>query len=255
MIPSERIKQITDILYQQKTVSVKELCSILYCSPSTIRRDLIDLEEAGVLRRTRGGATLISKNITEFSSYIRSLENSKEKQKIASMTTDMIHDDMSIFLDSSSTVHFICDYLYKYKNLIIITNSILVPYKLMNHDDLRVFCTGGVLKRHTHSLVGDMSYAFVKNYKPDICFFSCKAIYPTGIFEADYQQTNVKKNMLANAGKSVLLVDHSKFEDSAFIAIDDFSNVDTIITDKKPNNFKDFSMEQREKFLWPEKNE
>lgn len=251
MIPSERIKQITDILYQQKTVSVQELCKILYCSPSTIRRDLIDLEEAGVLRRTRGGATLISKNTTEFSSYIRSLENSKEKQMVASMAVDYIHDDMSIFMDSSSTVHFICDFLYKFKNLIIITNSILVPNKLMNHDDLRVFCTGGVLKRHTYSLVGDMSYAFVKNYKPDICFLSCKAIDSSGIYEADYQQTNVKKNMLANAGKVVLLVDSSKFEDSAFIAIDDFSNIDIILTEKKPDTFTKFSQEQRDKFIWP----
>lgn len=251
MIPSERITQITDILYQRKSVSVQELCKILYCSPSTIRRDLIDLEDAGVLRRTRGGATLVSKNTSEFSSYIRSLENPTAKQTIAAIASDYIQDDMSIFMDSSSTVHFICDYLYKFKNLIIITNSILIPNKLINHDDVKVFCTGGVLKRHSYSLIGDMSYDFVKNYKPDICFFSCKAVDPSGVYEADYQQTNVKKTMLANASKSILLADTSKYKDSAFISISDLSNVDVIITEKKPTSFLDFHPPHRRKFVWP----
>lgn len=154
MIPSERIEQIKELLYQQKSVSIQELCDKLFCSPSTIRRDLIDLEDAGILRRTHGGAVLVSKNTTEFSSYIRSLENTKEKHYISKIATNYIKDDMSIFMDSSSTVHALCNHLYKFKNLIIITNSILIPYTLINHDDLTVFCTGGVQKRHSYSLIG-----------------------------------------------------------------------------------------------------
>lgn len=250
MIPSERIRQIKEILHRSKTVSIQELCDTLYCSASTIRRDLIDLEEAGVLRRTRGGATLVSANTSEFSDYVRRQENRDKKQTIAQIASDFIEDDMSIFMDSSSTVHYLCNTLYKYKNLIVITNSVLIPCTLADYENIRVFCTGGVLKQHSYSLIGNMSYEFIKNYKPDLCFLSCKALDPYGVYEADYQQTHVKKTMLANANRSILLADSSKFSGSAFISISDLEDIDKIITEREPDNFSEFFPSQQSKFVW-----
>ena len=252
MIPAERMKEITELLYEKKNVSIKKKKKKIYASPSTIRRDLIYLEKAGVLRRTRGGATLVSLNTSEFSSYVRSQENIEKKQKIVKIAFKFVQDDLSMYMDSSSTVHLLCDYLFRFKNLIIITNSILIPNRLINHDDIHVFCSGGVLKPHSHSLIGDMSHEFLSYYTPDLCFLSCKAINEEGIFEADFQQTNAKKTMIKNNNKVILLVDSTKFHKNAFIKISSLEHIDYIVTDKKPSEFEKYPDEYKAKFIWDE---
>lgn len=255
MIPAERMEEITELLYKKKSVSIKDIAKKIYASPSTIRRDLIDLEKAGVLRRTHGGATLVSTNTSEFSSFIRSQENKDKKQLIAKLAANFLDNDLSIFMDSSSTVHFLCDHMSEFKNIVIITNSIFIPNTLLNHDDIHVFCSGGVLKPHSHSLIGEMSYSFLKNYTPEISFISCKAIDPSGLYEADYQQIKTKEIMLENAKKKILLVDSSKFSKKAFINISSLENIDYIITDKLPNNFNSYSEENKKKFIYPKDEE
>lgn len=252
MIPAERMEEITELLYRKKSVSIKDIAEKIFASPSTIRRDLIDLEKAGVLRRTHGGATLVSTNTSEFSSFVRSQENREKKQITAKLASRFLDNDLSIFMDSSSTVHFLCDHMSDFKNIVIITNSIFIPNTLLNHDEVHVFCSGGVLKPHSHSLIGDMSHSFLMNYSPEIAFLSCKAIDSNGIYEADYQQIKTKEIMIKNAKKKILLVDSTKFNKKAFINVSSLDSIDYIITDKMPSNLNNYSEENKKKFIYPE---
>ena len=56
MLPLERQNRILEILSERKSATVEELCATLYSSGATIRRDLTVMENAGLLRRTHGGA-------------------------------------------------------------------------------------------------------------------------------------------------------------------------------------------------------
>lgn len=79
MIQKERTEKILKILRSKDVVSIKFLCDTLFCSKSTIRRDLIELEDENLVRRSRGGVVLIKQQTTEFSDNFRSNTNKLEK--------------------------------------------------------------------------------------------------------------------------------------------------------------------------------
>lgn len=231
MIPNERLNQIRTILYERKTISIKELCKILFSSQSTIRRDLIELEKTGFLRRTHGGATLVKQTTTEFSSTIRSLDNIEAKKKICKLASKFIKDDMSIFIDSSSTLYFITDYLTKHHNIKLITNGLKISSDLRYSDNVEVFLAGGVVKSNSLSIVGDYASEFINEFNADLCLLSCNFLDENGFYEADYQQAKIKKNMIKNSTKKLMLCDSSKFGYSSYVNLAKLDEIDYIITE------------------------
>ncbi|MDD7434468.1 MAG: DeoR/GlpR family DNA-binding transcription regulator [Peptoniphilaceae bacterium] len=251
MIPEERFQKITELLKQKKAVTNKEIMSAVYASLSTIRRDLIDLEKAGVVRRIKGGAMLASSTTAEVSGLVRFQQSKAEKQSISAMAAEYLKDGQAIYLDSSSTTYYLCNWLSARKNMVVVTNSIRVPIALMNADSVRVFCAGGLLKHNSHSLIGSDTAQFLMKYRAEICFFSCMGLGSEGLFEADEQQVVIKSTMIRNAKRSILMVDHSKFCSEAFIKLADFSAVDLILTDRQPDNWEEFDAETQAKMRWP----
>ena len=234
MIPTERIEQIKEILSEKKTVSIKELTERLYVSRSTIRRDLIELEKLGLIRRDHGGVTRIENSITEFGSSIRGLENQEEKKKISELVSTYLKDDMSIFIDSSSTTSYLCKHFKNFNNLIVVTNGLNIANELRKEENIQLFFTGGRVKNNSYSVLGQYANDFIKHFYVDITFISCKCLTLDGVFEADYEQGMLKKYMLQNSKTKILLADHRKFDCTScvrFATLDDF---DVIATDSKP---------------------
>lgn len=244
MIPEERITQIKNILYEKKDISVNELCKLLYCSPSTIRRDLLELEKNGLLRRTHGGATLVTNTTTEFSSSLRALDNREAKKYICNIASKFIEDDMSIFIDSSSTLYFITEHIAKHHNIKIITNGLKIATELRYSNNVEIFLTGGVLKTNSLSVIGDYASSFIRDFNVDLCLMSCKCLDEKGFYEADYQQAQIKKNMLYNSKTKLMLCDSSKFGYSSYINLAKIDDVDYIITNEVDStdyfNYDDF---------------
>ncbi|MDD7593164.1 MAG: DeoR/GlpR family DNA-binding transcription regulator [Peptoniphilaceae bacterium] len=247
------MQKITALLKQRKAVSNKEIMDTVYASLSTIRRDLIDLEKAGVVRRIKGGAMLASSTTAEVSGFVRFQQQKAEKQSIAALAATYLKDGQAVFLDSSSTTYYLCNWLSEHRNMVVITNSIMVPFSLMNVDSVRIFCSGGQLKFNSHSLIGSETIAFMSQYRAELCFFSCMGLGPDGLFEADEQQAAIKSTMIRNARRAILMVDHTKFQSDAFIRVMDFSQLEAILTDRKPDNWDDFAPEVQDKMYWPDR--
>ncbi|QQK08408.1 DeoR/GlpR family DNA-binding transcription regulator [Miniphocaeibacter halophilus] len=243
MIPEERIHQIKNILYEKKNISVKELCKILYCSPSTIRRDLLELEKNGLLRRTHGGATLITNTTTEFSATLRALDNKEAKKRICNLASNFLRDDISIFIDSSSTLYFITEYISSFHNIKVITNGIKIATELRYSDNVEVFLTGGVVKTNSLSIVSEYASTFVKDFNADLCLLSCKCLDNNGYYEADYQQAQIKKNMINNSKLKLMLADSTKFGYNSYINLASHNDIDYLITEKIDPN-KSFNYDQ-----------
>lgn len=245
MIPEERIEQIRNILYEKKNISVNELCNLLYCSPSTIRRDLLELEKTGLLRRTHGGATLVTNTTTEFSSALRALDNTEAKKYICDLASKFIKDDMSIFIDSSSTLYFITEHIAKHHNIKVITNGLKVATELRYSNNIDVFLTGGILKSNSLSIIGDYASSFIRDFNADLALLSCKCLNEKGFYEADYQQAQIKKNMIYNSKTKLMLCDSSKFGYSSYINLAKLEDFDYIITNEinstKYFNYSDFT--------------
>ncbi len=138
---NERHKKILDILEEKGKVSVAFLAKKLYVCEMTIRRDLTTLEQGGFLKRYNGGAIKIV-NDTLVPISDRKMFQSKEKTKLAKRAEEFIHDNMSVYIDSSSTCMYIIPIIQKYKNVRIITNSVQ-NLLLAAHYHIPCFISGG----------------------------------------------------------------------------------------------------------------
>lgn len=106
----ERKKQILAYLSSGNGVGdITNMCKKLYVSRSTLRRDLITLEEEGIIKRYHGGITMVSPSSSENSINIRKMENTDKKMTLAKRARTLLQDNMVIFLDSSSTVSRVFD--------------------------------------------------------------------------------------------------------------------------------------------------
>lgn len=232
MIHNERIDKIKNILNDKETASITFLCKELFCSRSTLRRDLIYLEEKGVVRRIHGGVSLVSNSALEHSEGIRMGENRDKKQYIASLANSYLRNDLVIFLDSSSTVRFLCPYIKQYNNITVITNGIGIAMDLSS-SNVNVIIAGGYLKARSTSIIGEKCSNFLKDFYADIIFFSCNSIDREGIYEPDDRQALAKKHMIKNSTRSILLADNTKINRKSYYKIGDINIMDTIISNKK----------------------
>lgn len=234
MFSKERSEEILKILKTKKQVSTKYLCKELYCSIATIRRDLMELEKAGLVKRCHGGVALIPSYNMEYPHMFREMENQKEKNYICKLALDFISSGYAIFLDSSSTVSSLCPLLKDYDNLTIVTNGVKTALDLVQLDSVNTFIAGGQLKSGSTSIVGELTGGFIDNFKADLSIISCRGIDENGAYEANQMQALVKQHMIRNSKSTILLCDSSKFNNSHFYKLDSFANIEAIITDKEP---------------------
>lgn len=244
MIPTERIMRIQELLNKHKNMSTKDLANTLYVSESTIRRDLQELEQTGVLRRYHGGASIVKSTATEFSSRIRELENRNLKTEICNKAAPFISNDMMLFIDSSSTCLHLIPHLINFHHLVILTNSIQLAAELRSYDNLDIFITGGKLKKDSISILGNLSQQMINHFKADIFLFSCKFFDEDYIYEADMEQTTIKQQFLKNAKQSILLADTTKFQKQSFIKLEALKKIDYIVTDSHIKKSKEHFSDQ-----------
>ena len=106
---------------------IQDLIELVKYSEATVKRDLIELEKKGLVRRTRGGAMIIDNQKIDLP-YLMKIINFNEqdnKHKLAEKAKDLINDDMVIFIDSSTTTLHLIKMLAKFEGLQIITNGVL----------------------------------------------------------------------------------------------------------------------------------
>jgi len=235
MFKSERCNKIMDLLKVKKLLSLDYLCTELFCSKATLRRDLIELEEMGLIHRKRGGVSLVVSGNNEYSYTFRDMENRAAKLYICQLAADYLSDGMCIFMDSSSTVLNICPYLKEKKHITVVTNGIATAFNLIENQCAETYISGGYIKNASTSIVGEHAANFFDKYKADLAILSCRGIDKYGLYEANQQQAFVKQHMMANAKKTIVLCDSSKWGQSFFYKLTSFQNISAIITEAKPH--------------------
>lgn len=179
MIKDERVLELIEIIKKKKRIAVKELAEITFSSTSTLRRDLIFLENQGLIKRKHGYVTLSSMNTIELSHQIREGESTRQKRLIASLAKDFIRSGMCIYLDSSTTVYELCPYLSELDNLIIFTNGLHTAQTLSEtvKDSSKIFITSGEVKHQSCSVVNyDKENSLLDHFNIDLAFCSARGI-------------------------------------------------------------------------------
>jgi len=226
----ERYKHILELIKAGTPVKVIELSEMLDVSESTIRRDLQDLKQAGLLQRTHGGA-VSSQSVLEPSFGDREIQFLEEKRLIAEIAADLVEDGQTVLLDAGTTTLEIAKAL-RNKKIMVATNSIEIVHILMDSADVDVFVLGGMMRKNVHAVVGPVTESTLKDFSFDKVFLAANAVdVEFGVTTQNITETQTKQAML-KAGKEVYLVaDYSKFKKKCFSRICGLEDFRGLITD------------------------
>jgi Transcriptional regulators of sugar metabolism len=224
---------------ENRFVTVEQLCSRLYVSGATIRRDLTDLEHSRLIRRTRGGALLVEGSANEDPLAFRENQNAVQKQIIANMACDYIRDGMTLFVDSSTTAFTLARNFDRFSNLRVITNGLKTSLLLSDYKNVSVMCTGGTLREDSKSLTGVAAIEFIDRLNADIAFMSCRGFsFENGASEASEGEYYIKQHYIRNSKACILLLDTSKIGQDYICRMGGLHIFDHIITENVTINQK-----------------
>lgn len=232
MLQKERTDKILSLLNKQAIMTTEELMENLYCSRSTLRRDLLELERSGSITRVHGGAMLVDERSVEFPSEVRTLKHKKEKQYIASLAHPYIPANSIIFLDASTTVNALCAYLPEKNGVVVVTNSLANAQALSHHAHIQVYTPAGKISHSRGAILGPQTLESLNDFQFDLAFLSCKSVDTHGVYEANYEQALVKKKILGQSKQVLLLSDHSKIGETSFYKYANNHQIDLLLTDK-----------------------
>jgi len=235
MLNLERMEYILEALKEKKVVRVKEMAKQFYLSESTIRRDLSALEKEGLIRRVYGGAMLVNKDTSELPYLVRAVTEATAKSRIGMYAASLIQDDMVIFMDNSSTTSEMIKYMKDKKNLRIITNSANLSMMILDYLDVKTHCLGGELNPRTRGFIGGNTVSSAKSWYADMSFCSSYCLSAEhGCMDSNLEEVYVKKAMIQQSKKAVFLCDSSKFNKTSACCFAEFSELDYLVTEKRP---------------------
>ena len=235
MLQLERQQDILRLLSEQKSMTVKELCAALYASPATIRRDLADMERAGQLRRSFGGAVLTENYPDQMPLAVRACDHIAEKKRICAKAVQWIQPGETIFIDASSTTYFLIPHLREIPELTVITNNPNVNIALAQHN-VRSFCTGGEMLNGSIALVGSEAERFVRGVHAHAVFFSARGVCDGAISDSSAGERNVKLAMLEHATRNYFLCDTSKYGQIYPYLITKTDEIDMVLDETQKEN-------------------
>lgn len=213
-VVEERQLKIVNFLRENQFASIVDLASLVNYSEATIKRDLIELEKKGLIRRTRGGAFLIDNRKVDvpFLMKLTELNENSAKQRIADSVQKLIKDDMIIFLDSSSTCLHLAKSLSRFDGLQVITNGVLTAALLSEYTTAHVLVLGGAIVSKRMTINGSKAYNDALSYNADIAIMSCRGIdFENGTSETHEGEALIKKAFRKQSKKTIILATSDKF--------------------------------------------
>lgn len=226
----ERQQKILEILKLNQKIVVPELCDYFGVSSSTIRTDLRDLEERGLLRRTHGGAIIKSKVNLETAPEKKLSLMIEQKQNIARYAATLVDDGDIIAISSGTTTYEFTKQLLKKNDLRIIVNDVKLASFLEENTNFSIFILGGIIRNgfhYTSTLENNKLNIFF-----DKVFFSCNGLTAEqGATVPDFALANNIRNLIKNSAESILLCDNSKIGNFFFSQIAPISDISKIICD------------------------
>jgi DeoR family glycerol-3-phosphate regulon repressor len=232
MALSFRQTEILDIARVEGRVVVEQLADRFGVTLQTIRRDLSDLADAGLLDRVYGGAVIRS-GVANIGYEERRRLNDEAKAAIARACARVIPDNSSLFLNIGTTTEAVARELLTHRNLTVVTNNMNVANILVANDSCEVVVAGGVLRRSDGGLVGDLTAQFIEQFKVDFAVIGASALDEDGdLLDFDLQEVRVSQTLIRRARQTFLVCDASKFARKAPVRIASLRDLDRLFTDR-----------------------
>jgi DeoR family transcriptional regulator, fructose operon transcriptional repressor len=210
MLQAQRQSGILDYLTSEGFASVAELGQHFQVSEMTIRRDLAELEQRGLLQRKYGGAVAGEAVFFEMAFQAKNALFIAEKQRIGLAAASLVKPGQTVLLDSGSTTGQVAACL-RDMHLTVVTTGLNIASDLLAADGIELHLAGGMLRKATLSLVGPQTDDFLKTIRADWLFLGVDGVDVfSGFTVPDIINARTKRAMVAAARKTVVVTDHSK---------------------------------------------
>ena len=222
---------IVTLARSQGRVSVESLAMHFNVTPQTIRKDLNDLCDRGLLQRFHGGAVLAS-GVANVGYEARRKLATAEKRRIGLKAASLIPDNSSLLINIGTTTEQVATALRGKRGLMVITNNVHVINILQDCDQIEIIVAGGVVRHADGGIVGEAAVDFIRQFKVDYAVIGTSAIDEDGaLLDFDYREVKVARAIMDCARQSILVSDRMKFERTAPVRIGHLSQLDYFVTD------------------------
>jgi DeoR/GlpR family transcriptional regulator of sugar metabolism len=229
---NERMQQVLQMLETRDSVQVTELAEVFAVSEVTVRNDLSELARQGLVARVRGGVRPLQRGQFELGFDFRLRLEVERKQAIARAAAAMIDDGEAIALDASTTAYYLALELRAKRELVVVTNGILIAASLADAPGINVLVTGGMLRLSAMSLVGDLGADLLRATRINKGFLGARGVsLERGLMDLNPDEVRIKQEMADACERVIAIVDGTKWHRSALLSYVPAEAVHAIVTD------------------------
>ncbi len=231
MLTTHRKQEILALLKQKGQVVAKDVSREMGVSEDTIRRDLRELAQEGLLQRVHGGALPSSPAIADFAS--REQITTGGKVAIGRMAAQMIKPGQVVILDGGTTARQVARHIPLGLKATIVTHSPTISLEFVNHPEIDVILIGGRLYKHSLVAVGAAAMETIETIHADTYFMGVTGLHPkTGLTTGDYEEAAIKRALSHAAAETFVLASSEKLNAASPYAVVPLSDVSGIITEQ-----------------------
>ena len=185
-LKDERMRLIVSRVREDGRTTVMDLSEYFDVSDITIRRDLKELAEQGLVRREHGGA-VYAVDMRDDPPVIQRMHQLRAiKERIGRAAAALIKDNEAVFIGSGSTATYVARNLATRQNLTIITNAVNIAHELASFNDITVVVLGGLLRASELSMVGHITEQALQEVRMDKVIIGVKALSTKSGITNDY---------------------------------------------------------------------
>ena len=233
MQANERRDAILHVIRSQGPATVAEFVERLGISEATVRRDLLKLDDRGLLKRVHGGARPVEARDDVYADLVD--QQAIPKEAIACAAAERIQDGQSVLLDIGTTVARVAKHLHA-RPVTVITRNLAVYSELADDAQIDLILLGGTVRPQHRSLVGFMTEENVRQVRADVLILGTSGLRKSGhSVDTVHGEVPIKRAMIAAADEVVLLADSSKVPGTGTATVCGPDALHRLITDVTPD--------------------
>jgi DeoR family transcriptional regulator, aga operon transcriptional repressor len=229
---ADRMLAVLKSVNARGAVSLADLAGELHVSAATLRRDLADMEDQGLLIRTHGGARPQAVH-DEVPVHLRDLEAREAKHRIALRAAELIPSGpYAVALTGGTTTAEIAKALSRRTQLTIITNALTIALELAARPTTKVILTGGVVRSTSFEAVGVLAENTFKAVNVGTAILGVDGFSAHGgATTHDEVEARTNNAMVDHAQRVMVVADGSKVGRVTFAQMAATESIDVLVTD------------------------
>lgn len=231
MLTSQRKQHILSLLKRDGQVIAKQVSQDLGVSEDTIRRDLRELAQEGLLQRVHGGALPTSPATANFARREEILIEAKVA--IGRAAAGLVKDGQVVMLDGGTTAVQVARHLSRSLQATVVTHSARIAIELVDHPTVEVILIGGRLFKHSIVSVGAAALEAISHVRGDVYFMGVTGVHPeAGLSTGDLEEAYVKLALCRQAADTYVLASSEKLGAASQYVIAPLSEVSGLIVER-----------------------